>query len=152
MPRCHFIERPETPEEKYEREHRSRVFNVFENGNEHSRDDEPLGSMILLNIEETEYGCKAVLDLTNAELVPQFFNTIVQVHYGYDIEIGGGRFDVHPPVEETDEAFKQFESVYKMYEENVPRIYGGTFYDHVFRLYQDWKDKPKAESLTSAAL
>ena len=149
---CHFIKRPETPEEKYEREHRSRVFNVFENGNDHSKGDEPVGSMILLNIEETEYGCKAVLDLTNAELVPQFFNAIVPVHYGYDIEIGGGRFDVHPQVKETDEAFKQFESVYKMYEENVPRIYGGTFYDHIFRMYQDWKDKSKAESLTSSAL
>ena len=149
---CHFIKLPETPEEKYEREHRSRVFNVFENGNNHGENDIPMGNMMLLNIEETAYGCKAVLELGNAEIVPQFFYNVMLVGYRYDIEIGGGRFDVRPQVKETDEAFKQFESVYKIYEENVPRIYGGTFYDHVFRLYQDWKDKQKEQSLTNSAL
>lgn len=149
---CKFIQRPETPEEKYEREHRSKVFNVFEKGNDHGKYDEPMGSMILLHIEETGDGCfKAVLDLTSAEIVPQFFYAVVPVHYGYDIEMGKGKFDVHPQVQEPD-AMEKYEFLYKQYEEEVPRIYGGTFYDHVFRLYQDWKGKQKEQSLTSSAL
>ena len=149
---CYFGKRPETQEEKYEREHRSKVFHVYEKGNDHGKDDEPMGSMILLHIEETDEGCfKAVLDLTSAEIVPQFYNAVVPVHYGYDVEMGNGKFDVHPQAQEPD-AMEKYMFLYKQYEENVPRIYGGTFYDHVFRLYQDWKNKTEEQSLTSAAL